>query len=245
MLSTDLCQTVLRNRLLAALPEEELALLRPKLKLVDLELRHSLLLPEQRIEHVYFIESGWISVLASLDNGDMAEVGLIGSEGMVGWMLAFGNATTEFEAMVQSPGTAWRLAAADLREALEAGTALRGLLLRFALSQHVQVAWTAVCNGRHTIEQRLARWLLMAHDRAEGDTFSVTHEFLAMMLGVRRAGVTVAAGALQKAGMIRYGGGRMTIADRTALEASTCECYGFARRAQKRHAPPEDGRYRR
>ncbi len=242
---SDAPETAPRNRLLAALPGEDLARLRPKLKLVDLELRQNLLMPEQRIEHVYFFETGWASVLAPLDDGDSAEIGLAGAEGMVGWPVALGHEIADFEAMVQCAGIAWRLATADFREALEASTALRGLMLRFVLAQHSQVAWTATCNGRHNIEQRLARWLLMGHDRAEGDTYPMTHEFLSMMLGVRRAGVTVAAGVLQKAGMIRYGGGRITISDRAGLESASCECYGSARRAQERQFPPAGGLYRR
>ncbi|WP_236037738.1 Crp/Fnr family transcriptional regulator [Belnapia arida] len=232
-----------RNRLLAALPAEDLAWLRPKLKLVELELRQTLASPEQRIEHVYFLETGWVSVLAPLDDGDSAEVGLAGVEGMTGWPVALGDDTAEFEVMVQCAGTAWRLTNADFRDALEASAALRDLMMRFVLAQHSQIAWTAACNGRHNIEQRLARWLLMAHDRSEGDTFPITHEFLSVMLGVRRAGVTVAAGMLQRAGMIRYGGGRMTITDRPGLEASCCECYGSARRVQERHFPSGDNRY--
>ncbi|CAA9239356.1 MAG: cAMP-binding proteins - catabolite gene activator and regulatory subunit of cAMP-dependent protein kinases [uncultured Craurococcus sp.] len=245
MSTTAAPETAPRNRLLAALPAEDLARLRPKLKLVELELRQNLATPEQRIEHAYFFEAGWASVLAPLDDGDSAEVGLAGMEGMVGWPLSLGDDTAELEVMVQCAGTAWRLTAADFREALEASTALRGVMLRFVLAQHTQVAWTAACNGRHSIEQRLARWLLMAHDRSEGDTFPITHEFLSMMLGVRRAGVTVAAGVLQRAGMIRYGGGRMTITDRPGLEASSCECYGSARRTQERQFPPVGERYRR
>ncbi len=243
MSTTAAPETAPRNRLLAALPAEDLARLRPKLKLVELELRQNLATPEQRIEHVYFFETGWASVLAPLDDGDSAEVGLSGIEGMVGWPLSLGNDTAEFEVIVQCAGTAWRLAAADFREALEASAALRGLLMRYVLAQHSQVAWTAACNGRHNIEQRLARWLLMAHDRSQDDTFPMTHEFLSMMLGVRRAGVTVAAGVLQKAGMIRYGGGRLTVTDRPGLEASCCECYGSSRRAQERQFPSAGGRY--
>jgi len=121
--------------------------------------------------------------------------------------------------------------------------ALRDLLLRYALVHHGQVARTAACNGRHHTEQRLARWLLMAHDRAEGDGFPMTHEFLSMMLGVRRAGVTVAAGALQRAGLIRYERGRIEVTDRPGLESASCECYGVVRRAYDRllGPPPPDG----
>ncbi|GGC56556.1 hypothetical protein GCM10011504_38660 [Siccirubricoccus deserti] len=134
--------------------------------------------------------------------------------------------------MVQSPGTALRMDAQTFREALEHIPTLRTLLLRYALVHHGQVARTAACNGRHHTDQRLARWLLMAHDRASGDGFPMTHEFLSMMLGVRRAGITVAAGQLQKAGFIHYERGRIEITDRPGLESAACECYGVVRRAQ-------------
>ena len=143
-----------------------------------------------------FPETGWCSNLVSLEDGDFGEVGLIGREGLVGLPLVYGDDRSSAESMAQAPGTALRLDADAFRAALDESPALRALLLRFALAFQAQVAQTAACNGRHPVEQRLARWLLMAHDRAEGDTFPITHEFLSMMLGVRRAGVTVAAGAL-------------------------------------------------
>ena len=130
---------------------------------------------------------------------------------------------------------------AAFREELERTPAFRDLLLRYALVHHGQVARTAACNGRHHTEQRLARWLLMAHDRSEGDDFPMTHEFLSMMLGVRRAGVTVAAGVLHRAGFIRYDRGRIEVTDRAGLEAATCECYGVVRRAYERLLGPPPG----
>jgi CRP-like cAMP-binding protein len=171
-------------------------------------------------------------MLAYLESGDAAEVGLTGYEGMIGLPVLLGADHDDIEAMVQAPGTALRMDAQAFREALERIPAFRTLLLRYALVQHGQVARTAACNGRHQIDQRLARWLLMAHDRAEGDEFPMTHELLSMMLGVRRAGVTVAAGQLQKAGFIRYQQGRIKITDRPGLESAACECYGIVRRAQ-------------
>jgi Crp-like helix-turn-helix domain len=153
---------------------------------VELHLRPTLHAPGEPIAAVHFPETGCVSMLAALEDGNDAEVGVIGSEGMV-----------------QCPGTALRMDTAAFRAELERTPALRTLLLRYALAHHGQVARTAACNGRQHTEQRLARWLLMAHDRAEGDDFPMTHEFLSMMLGVRRAGVTVAAGALQRAGLIR------------------------------------------
>jgi CRP-like cAMP-binding protein len=222
------------NRLLAALPAGDLAWLRPQLESVEFASRSILHAPGEPVTGVHFPETGWISMLATLENGDAAEVGLVGREGMVGLPLLLGTDRSPFEAMVQSSGSALRLPADAFQEALERSAALHRLLLRYALAFSVQVAQTAACNGRHHIEQRLARWMLMAHDRSEGDGFPMTHEFLSMMLGVRRAGVTVAAGALQRAGLIQYERGRMTITDRDGLEAGACDCYDLVRREYTR-----------
>jgi CRP-like cAMP-binding protein len=224
-----------RNHLLAALPPDDLARLRPRLEAVELPFRKVLHAPGEPIEAVYFPETGWASMLAYLEDGDAAEVGLTGREGMIGLPVLLGADHDDIEAMVQSPGTALRLGAADFRDALESIPALRTLLLRYALVQHGQVARTAACNGRHHIDQRLARWLLMAHDRTTGnDEFPMTHEFLSMMLGVRRAGISVAASQFQKAGFIRYQPGCIEVTDRPGLESVSCECYGVVRRAQDR-----------
>jgi len=169
-----------------------------------------------------------------MENGEAAAVGQIGNEGMVGLPLLLGGDSDDLEAVVQSPGTALRLDAQAFQESLEQIPVLQTLLLRYALVHHGQVARTAACNGRHHIDQRLARWLLMTHDRSEGDEFPMTHEFLSMMLGVRRAGITVAAGTLQKASFIHYQRGRIEITDRPGLESVACECYGIVRRSQDR-----------
>ena len=224
-----------RNHLLAALPPGDLAWLRPRLEPVEFDNRTILHAPGEPLTAVHFPETGWVSMLATLESGDSAEVGLVGREGMVGLPLLLGADTSPFEAMVQSGEvTALRLPADAFQTALERSVALRTLLLRYALFFSVQVAQTAACNGRHQIEQRLARWMLMAHDRSDGASFPMTHEFLSMMLGVRRAGVTVAAGALQRAGLIRYERGRMTVTDRPGLEAGACECYDQVRREYER-----------
>jgi CRP-like cAMP-binding protein len=227
-----------RNRLLSALPPEDLAWLRPHMELVEFPPRLVLHMPGEPITAVHFPETGWVSMLATLDNGDAAEVGLVGREGMVGLPLLLGADRSPFEAMVQAGGTGLRLPAEAFRQALDHSAALKALLLRYTLAFNVQVAQTAGCNGRHQIEQRLARWMLMAHDRSEGDGFPMTHEFLSMMLGVRRAGVTVAAGVLQRAGLIRYERGRMTVTDRDGLEAGACDCYDAARREYDRLLGP-------
>ncbi|MDJ0388499.1 Crp/Fnr family transcriptional regulator [Roseomonas sp. E05] len=161
-----------RNRLLAALPPESLDRLRPFLTQVDLSIREILHEPEVPITAVYFPEQEWASMLATLEDGDGAEVGLIGFEGVIGLPALLGEPCDDLEAMVQNPGAAYSLSVEALREAMEADPALRQMLLRYVLAHHGQVARTAACNGRHQTEQRLARWLLMAHDRAEGDTTS-------------------------------------------------------------------------
>jgi CRP-like cAMP-binding protein len=223
-----------RNRLLAALPPDSLARLWPQLTPVELELREVLHRPEQPIRTVYFPDHGWCSMLAPMEDGDSAEVGLIGRDGLVGLPVVLGEPFDDLEAMVQCQGSALSIDASMLQAEMERDPVLRTLLLRYALLHLAQVSRTAACNGRHHIDQRLARWLLMAHDRADGDEFPMTHEFLGMMLGVRRAGITVAAGALQKAGMISYRIGRMRITDRPGLESVACECYGIGRRASDR-----------
>ena len=218
------------NRLLAALPAADLARLWPQLEPVGLEMRETLHVSDEPIAAVYFPESGWVSMLALLADGRSAEVGLVGTEGMVGLPLLLGSDSSGTEAMVQASGTMLRLEAGAFRRALEESPALRTLLLRYALAFQQQVTQTAACNGHHALDQRLARWLLMAHDRAQGDEFPMTQEFLAMMLCVHRPGVTIAARLFQQAGLIRYGNGQMAITDREGLEAAACECYGVVRR---------------
>ncbi|MFT8246335.1 Crp/Fnr family transcriptional regulator [Roseomonas sp. BN140053] len=180
-------------------------------------------------------------MIATLENGDGAEVGVIGYEGVVGLPVILGDDRDDLEAMVQYSGTALSISAGALRDVMTTDGALRTLLLRFALVHHGQVARTAACNGHHHTEQRLARWLLIAHDRSQGDEFPMTHELLAMMLGVRRAGVTVSAGMLQRAGLIEYQRGRITITDRPGLENASCECYGVVRRASDRFLSADNG----
>ena len=174
-----------RNRLLAALPSDVLAALQPRLEPVELVLRRVLHEPGKPIGSIYFPETGWISMLAYMEDGDAAEVGLIGHEGFAGLPVLLDGDSDDLEAMVQCQGTALRMDATAFREELDRLPVFRTLLLRYALVHHGQVARTAACNGRHQIDQRLARWLLTAHDRAEGDEYPMTHEFLSMMLGVR------------------------------------------------------------
>lgn len=218
-----------RNRLLAALPPEALAQLLPKLSSVVLSLRQVVYPPEAPIEAVYFPESGMVSMLANLDEGVQVEVGVVGQEGMLGTPLLAGVETSFAECMVQLPGTALRMGAGAFRRELEANAPFRMPLQRYSEALQAQVMQTAACNGRHGLEQRLARWLLIAHDRAEGDELPLTQDFIAMMLGVHRPSITVTAGILQRAGLIRYASGHITILDRPSLEAAACECYGAVR----------------
>jgi CRP-like cAMP-binding protein len=223
-------QSSVRNRLLAALPSDDFAALAPAFQPVALDFQQVLHPPGRPIEAGYFPGSGMVSLLNPLQEGQNMEVGIIGREGLVGLAVVLGAESASTKAMVQMAGTAVCVPAAALREAFAGSAALRAVVLRYAQASYSQVAQTAACNGQHAVNERLARWMLMAHDRAEDDTFPMTQEFMALMLGVRRAGVTVAAGVLQKAGVIRCGYGRITILDRAGLEAASCECYGTVRR---------------
>ena len=197
-----------RNGLLAALPPGDLARLRPMLRPVELPFTIPSPPAGGAVDAVLFVESGMVSMVAALEDGQLMEVGIVGREGMVGLPVVLGADSGSVEAMVQVPGAALGLPAAVLVEALGRGPALKALLLRYVQAFHVQVAQTAACNGCHPVEERLARWLLMTHDRAGGDVFPMTQEFIATMLGVRRAGVSVTAGILQRAGVITYARGR-------------------------------------
>jgi CRP-like cAMP-binding protein len=233
-MATDVSHSEVKNQLLTALPPQLLSRLLPRLRLVSLKTRDSLMVPDTPIEAVHFVESGFVSLVMSLEDGTQAEVGLVGREGMVGLPLVTGVDTSFPEAYVQLEGSALRMEARVFRTAMEEEPALRTLLLRYLEAMTSQVSQTAACNGRHDLEQRLARWLLMAHDRADGDEFQITQEFLALMLCVYRPSVSVVASTLQRAGMIRYGRGHMIILDREALEATACDCYRLVKRRFER-----------
>jgi CRP-like cAMP-binding protein len=192
--------------------------------------RDVLIVPEKPIESVYFVESGFVSMVETLENGAQAEVGIIGREGMVGLPLILGLDSAFDESFVQAEGTALQMPAGVFRQTMRETPGLQALLLRYVEAMRVQTSQTAACNGSHGLEQRLARWLLKAHDRLEQDEFPITQELLAIMLCVHRPSVTVVAGALQRAGIIRYGRGRITVLDRAALEDASCDCYSIGRR---------------
>ena len=235
-------QSSVRNRLLAALPPEDWARLERHLEAVELPFDQTIHAADGPVDAVFFVETGMVSQIVTLEGGEQVEAGLAGPEGLVGLALVHGDTRSLTEARVQMEGTALRIGAAALRAAMERSAALRRLLLRYALAFQAQVTLTAACNARHAIEPRLARWLLTAHDRAGADEFPMTHEFLSMMLGVRRPGVSLAAGVLQKAGLVQYGRGRMAVTDRPGLEAASCGCYHTVRHEYVRLLGPGPAR---
>ena len=214
-----------QNHLIAALPRATRTRLLAASKRVELVFAEVLYQPGARIRHVYFPIRGFSSDVATVDGHAALEVGLIGSEGMCGIVVALGVGVSANRAVVQGAGFALRVEAAAFRRELERSPALRRILARYTAVLLTQLAQTASCIGSHVVEQRLARWLLMSHDRAHADTFSVTHAFLAGMLGVRREGVTQAAGALQRKKLIRYARGQIHVSNRRGLEAAACRCY--------------------
>ena len=213
------------NQLIAQLPSASRSRLEALGQVVELRLSEIVGDAGNPTAFVLFPMDGFISLLAQVDTGHAIEVGLVGREGMLGIQLALGVATEPLRALVQGPGRALRLSTTVFRRELRADPALRATIDRYVYVLFVQNARAAACLRFHRIEQRLARWLLMSHDRAGEDRFRVTHEFLAYMLGVRRVGVTVAAGAFQRRDLIAYDRGEMTIVDRTGLESATCSCY--------------------
>ena len=199
------------------------------MKLVELPLGTSLYEPYVPLEHVYFPEDGVASLLTQLDDGIETEVATVGREGMVGLPAFFGVESVPGRAIWQVSGKALMLPTKVLRRETRQGGALNDVLRLYAQGLFTQISQSASCNRRHEIVQRCSRWLLMTHDRVNGDEFELTHQFLSKMLGVRRAGVSVAAGILQKADLIKYSRGRITILDREGLEAISCECYRIVR----------------
>ena len=210
-----------------ALPQGELARLRPKLELVELPRGHKLLRPSAPIDYVYFPQECIVSLVLPLEGESVIEVGLVvvGKEGMVGALAPLGATAMLGEARVGIAGSALRMRAGVLRTEAGRNRSLMDLLLRYAQALFAQVSQSVACNSRHQLRERMARWLLMAHDCIDGDELPLTHEFLATMLGVRRAGITVAVGQLREAGLIDSRRGRFSILDRRGLEASACGCY--------------------
>ncbi|MFO7910111.1 MAG: Crp/Fnr family transcriptional regulator [Halomonas sp.] len=223
-----------QNDLLAALPMDEYQRLAPDLEKVDLVLGASLVESGQPMQHVYFPTDSIVSLLCVMEDGDSTEIAVVGAEGIVGISLFMGGETTPSRAIVQSAGTAYRLKGHLLKDEFYRAGALQGLLLRYTQALLTQMAQTAVCNRHHSLDQQLCRWLLLSLDRLPTNELLMTQELIANMLGVRREGVTESAGKLQKAGLISYHRGRITILDRPGLEARVCECYAVVRKEYER-----------
>lgn len=221
------------NQILSALPHEEFERLRPKLREVNLKIGDVMYEPEESIESVYFVNSGIVSWLATLADGNTVEAGVIGSEGLAGVSVVLGAQSTPNQAIIQAEVSALRIASQDLTTEFRRNGELNRMILRFVHSMFTQVAQTAACNRLHTLDQRLARWLLMSHDRIHGDAFEMTQDFLSRMLGVRRAGVSVAANSLKQQGLIDYRRGDIHILNREGLEAASCECYEIVKHEYK------------
>jgi CRP-like cAMP-binding protein len=217
------------NRLLAALPQDDYERLLPQLQAIHVALGEVIYESGGRLDYIYFPTTCVVSLLYTMEKGLTAEMGLAGSDGVVGVALFLGGETTPNRAVAQIGGGALRMKAAVLREEFKRGGPLQFLLLRYTQALITQISQTAVCNRLHSVEQRLSRWLLLCHDRVNSDDLRMTQEFISNMLGGRRESVTVAAGRLHDAGMIHYVRGHIKILDRKGLEATVCECYRVVR----------------
>ena len=223
-----------KNRLLDALPKAAKARLFPHIKEVELPLGTVIYEAGQQVDYVYFPVDCIISLLYVMEDGASAEISVVGNEGIVGIAVFMGGASTPSRAIVQSGGSAWRLPAAELRSEFNLYPEMRMLMLRYTQALITQMAQTAVCNRHHSIDQQLCRWLLLSMDRLPTRELTMTQELIANMLGVRREGVTEAAGKLQKAGIISYQRGHITVLDRPKLEKRCCECYEVVKRETDR-----------
>jgi len=230
-METDPFQAHRGNRLLAALTPQDSKLLLPHIELVDCEHRNILVDAGERVARVYFPHSAVICLVAVMRESGIAETATIGPEGLVGLEVLLGTERATSRSLVQVPGTASAIPGRALRKAVEESPSLRALLLRYVGAFLVQVTQSVACNSLHKVEERCCRWLLMAHDRVGRDSFPLTQEFLADLLGVHRPTVTIVARTLQAAGLIRYSRGVVTIVDRRGLEQAACECYDIVRQA--------------
>ena len=227
----------LKNQLLAALPADEWRRWQPELEQVDLNLGDVLYESGGTMTHVYFPTTAIVSLLYVMEDGASAEIAVVGHEGLVGISLFMGGESTPSRAVVQSAGKGFRLAAPQIQEHFKRAPVLH-LLLRYTQALITQMAQTAVCNRHHSLDQQLCRWLLLSLDRLSGSELVMTQELIANMLGVRREGVTESATKLQKAGLIKYSRGRITVLDRARLEERSCECYAVVKKEYDRLLPP-------
>jgi CRP-like cAMP-binding protein len=227
---SDKKQNVCANQILAGLPKREFDQLQPKLRRVDFELKDVLYEAKSELDAAYFVESGLISLIAVMRTGEELEVGVVGREGLVGAEITLGGSVAMRRTLVQgAPMVAYRISAEALRRAFRDLPEFQARVLRFVRGQSLMASQTAACNALHDVEERLAKWLLMCRDRADGDTLGLTQEFLATMLGVRRTTVTLVAKTLHDSGSIEYKRGKITILKRNLLEKASCECYEVLR----------------
>jgi CRP-like cAMP-binding protein len=226
-----------QNHLLAALPRDEYARLFPHLERVPMPLGQVLYEPGIQMRHVYFPTTSIVSRLCVMEDGASAEIAVVGNEGIVGVSLFMGGETTPSRAVVQSAGHAYRLKGQLLKDQFYRAGPMQRLLLRYTQALLTQMAQTAVCNRHHSVDQQVCRWLLLRLDRLPSSELIMTQELIANMLGVRREGVTEAAGHLQKAGLIEYHRGHITVLDRPGLEARSCECYAVVKKEFDRLLP--------
>lgn len=225
------------NQLLRALMPDEFRRLQPHLELVQMPLGETLYEPGRRLLHVYFPTTSIVSLLYVMENGGSGEIAVVGNEGILGIALFMGGDTTPNRAVVQSAGHGFRLRGERLQEEFNRAGHMLHLLLRYTQALITQMAQTAVCNRHHSVDQQLCRWLLMSLDRLRSNQLTMTQELIANMLGVRREGVTEAAGKLQAAGLIQYRRGHITVLDRPGLEARACECYAVVKKEFDRLLP--------
>jgi CRP-like cAMP-binding protein len=226
-----------KNHLLAALPQAEFERLLAYLEWVPIQLGEVLYESGSKLGHVYFPTDSIVSLLYVMTDGSSAEIAIVGNEGVIGIALFMGGETTPSRAVVQSAGSAYRLKGQVLKQEFNRSGNLQHLLLRYTQALLTQMAQTAVCNRHHTLDQQLCRWLLLSLDRLSSNELTMTQELIANMLGVRREGVTEAAGKLQSVGLIHYSRGHITVLDRAGLEAKACECYRVVKREFDRLLP--------
>jgi CRP-like cAMP-binding protein len=217
------------NRILLTIPDTEYHLIRPHLEYLRLPQQRSLHVPHEKIRFAHFLNQGLISLVVELKDGRTVEAGIVGNEGVSGLAAAVGLTRAPLREIVQIAGEGFRVRVVELRKTLQSTPQFRNVLARYSMVLGMQVAQTAACNRLHLIEQRLARWLLLAQDRVQSGTLHITHDFLATMLGTDRPSVTVAAGILQRLQLIAYTRGRVKILERMKLEKFACECYGIIR----------------